>query len=83
MLTIYSCSPSDTIKLGEIIAKYAFKGALILLDGDLGAGKTTLTGGIAKGLDINEKIASPTFNILKCYFQARIPFFHIDAYRLL
>ncbi len=82
MLIFDSYGPDDTIKLGRMIAQYSFKGALVLLDGDLGAGKTTLTSGIALGLDIHEKIMSPTFNILKCYFKARIPFFHIDAYRL-
>ena len=53
-----------------------------IFSGFLGAGKTTLTGGIANGLGVNEKISSPTFNILKCYFKAKIPLYHIDAYRL-
>lgn len=72
----------ETKKVGLIIAEAAFSNGLILLTGDLGAGKTTLTGGIANGLGVNEKISSPTFNILKCYFKARIPLYHIDAYRL-
>ena len=72
----------ETKKVGLIIAEAAFYNGLILLTGDLGAGKTTLTGGIANGLGVNEKISSPTFNILKCYFKARIPLYHIDAYRL-
>ena len=72
----------ETKKVGLIIAESAFPNGLILLTGDLGAGKTTLTGGIANGLGVNEKISSPTFNILKCYFKAKIPLYHIDAYRL-
>ncbi len=82
MITFLSKSPLDTKRIGEIIANNAFPNSLILLTGDLGAGKTTLTGGIASALGIEEKISSPTFNILKCYFHARIPLFHIDAYRL-
>lgn len=82
MIEFNTINAEETKKIGLIIAEHAFSNSLILLTGDLGAGKTTLTGGIAKGLGINEKISSPTFNILKCYFKARIPLFHIDAYRL-
>lgn len=82
MIEFNTINAEETKKIGLIIAEHAFSNSLILLTGDLGAGKTTLTGGIAKGLGINEKISSPTFNILKCYFKAKIPLFHIDAYRL-
>lgn len=54
---------------------------VFLLDGDLGAGKTTLTQGIAKGLDITKNVTSPTFTIQKIY-HGRMPLYHIDAYRL-
>ena len=54
---------------------------VIVLDGDLASGKTTLTKGIGKGLGIKEVINSPTFTILKIY-EGRLPLYHIDAYRL-
>ena len=82
MISFISKNKEETIHLGEMIAHHGFPGAVILLVGDLGAGKTTLTNGIAHALGIHEKIMSPTFNILKCYFHGKIPFYHIDAYRL-
>ena len=72
----------DTEKLASVISKRLFAGAVLSLDGDLGAGKTTFTKSLALGLDIKEKVSSPTFNILKCYFDGRLPLYHIDAYRL-
>lgn len=72
----------ETEKLAKIISKHLFKGAVLSLDGDLGAGKTTFTKSIAEGLNIKEKVSSPTFNILKCYFDGIMPLYHIDAYRL-
>ena len=75
-------SLEETKNIGSLLASNLFKGAVITLSGDLGAGKTTFTGGVAKALGIDEKVTSPTFNIMKCYFHARIPLFHIDAYRL-
>lgn len=75
-------SKEETQKLAKLIANYLHVGSLITLQGDLGVGKTVFASGIALGLDIDEKVSSPTFNIMKCYFSARIPMFHIDAYRL-
>jgi tRNA threonylcarbamoyladenosine biosynthesis protein TsaE len=75
-------SKFDTIKLGTLIAKCLKQGDIILLTGDLGAGKTTFTQGVADGLGINERVISPTFNILKCYFNRTLNLYHIDAYRL-
>ena len=77
-----SYSKEETIELGELVSQYAFRGSIFTLTGDLGAGKTTFTSGVAKGLEIKEKVSSPTFNIMKCYFKAKIPLYHIDAYRL-
>lgn len=71
-----------TFELGIFLADFLEKGDVITLTGDLGAGKTTLTQGIAKGLGVEDRVISPTFNIMKCYFKATIPLFHIDAYRL-
>ena len=81
-IKLISNSKLDTINLASFIAKFLSKGSLILLTGDLGAGKTTFTQGIAKGLGISENVISPTFNILKCYFHDPINLYHIDAYRL-
>ena len=75
-------SREQTKAFGASLSKFAFPGEVILLEGDLGAGKTTFAGGFAKGLGIEEEVISPTFNIMKCYFNGRIPMFHIDAYRL-
>ena len=82
-IIIISKNVNETISLGEKIAKFLFKGSVITLSGDLGAGKTTFTKGIGKGLNIKEEINSPTFNILKCYFNKNdLNMYHIDAYRL-
>lgn len=81
-LTFISESVNDTKKLATTISNNLFKGAVISLDGDLGAGKTTFTKYLAKGLGIEEEVSSPTFNILKCYFKGKLPLYHIDAYRL-
>ena len=73
---------SDTQELGKLIAKHSFKGEVITLKGQLGAGKTTFSQGFASGLNIKGGINSPTFNIVKCYFDSLLPLYHIDAYRL-
>lgn len=77
-----SHSVSETKALGAKLAKLLHKGDVVLLTGDLGAGKTSLTKGIAEGLQIKERVNSPTFNILKLYLTGTTPLFHIDAYRL-
>lgn len=73
----------ETMHLGERLAYILPLGSTICLKGDLGAGKTTLVKGVAKGLNINETVISPTFNIMKLYLKGKIPLVHIDAYRLL
>ena len=72
----------ETISLGEQLARFLANGSTLLLTGDLGAGKTTLVRGIARGLHIKDVVQSPTFNIMKIYFKADRPLIHIDAYRL-
>lgn len=74
----------DTIKLGYLIGKNSFSGSLVLLKGDLGAGKTTLVGGCQNYLSLGKtkEVSSPTFNILKVYFNNSLNLYHIDAYRL-
>lgn len=71
----------EMIALGERIGKLAFPNMMITMEGDLGAGKTTMTKGIAKGLGINEIVNSPTFTIMKTY-QGRLKLFHLDVYRI-
>ena len=79
---ILTHSKEETKALGRELSSYLQPGDVVLLTGDLGAGKTTLTSGVGEGLSVGEQVLSPTFNILKCYFHGRIPFYHIDAYRL-
>ena len=81
-VTIISKSENETIELGYKLASILPSGAVVLLCGDLGAGKTTLVRGVAKGLHIKEVVQSPTFNIMKIYFKGDRPLIHIDAYRL-
>ena len=73
----------ETILLGERLARFLPNGKTLLLLGDLGAGKTTLVRGIAKGLNIKDSVQSPTFNIMKIYLKGDRPLIHIDAYRLM
>lgn len=74
---------SDTEKLGILLGRSAVPGDVICLDGDLGAGKTTLSQAIAKGLDVPENcyVTSPSFAIMHEY-EGRLPMYHMDFYRL-
>lgn len=74
-------SPDEMIALGKTIGKHLFPGAVITLNGDLGAGKTTFTKGIGQALNIKSVINSPTFTIMKIY-DGDLTLYHIDAYRL-
>lgn len=71
----------EMIAFGEKIGSLIFPHSIITLTGELGAGKTTLTKGIGKGLGITKIINSPTFTIVKCY-EGRLTLYHFDAYRL-
>lgn len=79
--TLTTHSAAETKAFAEKLGKILDAGTCILLSGDLGAGKTTFTQGLAKGLDISKNVSSPTFTILKVY-HGRLPLYHIDAYRL-
>ncbi len=81
MLKITARNLKDTNDIGCIIGRNIEKGAVICLDGDLGAGKTTITQSIAKGLEINGYVTSPTFNIIKEY-EGKLKLFHMDVYRI-
>lgn len=71
----------QTVRAGELLAELLEPGDVVLLSGDLGAGKTQLTKGIAGGLGVAEPVTSPTFNILLVH-EGRIPLYHFDLYRL-
>ena len=79
--SLISESPIDTIRIGEILGQLLDKGDVVLLSGDLGAGKTCLTQGIVKGLDSKDIARSPTFVIVAEY-AGRFPIYHMDLYRL-
>ncbi|YAG15371.1 tRNA threonylcarbamoyladenosine biosynthesis protein TsaE [Nostoc sp. DSM 114161] len=71
-----------TLGLGITLGESLPPGSVILLEGDLGAGKTTLVQGIGKGLGITEPIVSPTFTLINEYTEGRLPLYHLDLYRL-
>ena len=75
-------SPAETRALGEKLAHLLLPGDVLLLWGDLGAGKSELTRGIAKGLGVTGPISSPSFTIMNVYDEGRIPLYHFDWYRL-
>lgn len=75
-------SANETRTLGERLASSLRPGDVLLLLGDMGAGKSELTRGIARGLGIQGPVASPTFTILQVYDEGHIPLYHFDWYRL-
>lgn len=78
---IITHSLEETENMAQQLARQLKAGDVITLEGDLGAGKTTFTKGVAKGLDITETVTSPTFTIIKQY-EGRLPLYHMDVYRL-
>ncbi len=80
-LELRSDSPGETDRLGTLLGTLVRPGDVILLQGALGAGKTALTQGIARGLGISGTVNSPTFTILKEYV-GRLPLYHFDLYRI-
>lgn len=74
-------SAEETMDFAKKLSAYLHQGDVLTLDGDLGAGKTTFTKGLAKGLGITDVVSSPTFTIIKEY-QGRIPLYHMDVYRI-
>jgi len=75
-------SAAETRGLGGRLAEKLTPGAVIAFSGDLGAGKTAFTSGLAAGLGIAERVTSPTFTIVNEYEGGRLPLFHFDLYRL-
>ena len=75
-------SPEQTEEIGAALAKQLLPGAVIAYRGDLGAGKTAFTRGLARGLGAAEPVTSPTYTIVNEYLSGRMPLFHFDMYRL-
>ncbi|GBE90329.1 tRNA (adenosine(37)-N6)-threonylcarbamoyltransferase complex ATPase subunit type 1 TsaE [Nostoc cycadae] len=81
-MKIFLADVQATLDLGIKLGQTLTPGSVILLEGDLGAGKTTLVQGVGQGLGITESIVSPTFTLINEYIQGRIPLYHLDLYRL-
>ena len=77
----HSNSPKETENIAKAFAKSLKPGDVVTLDGDLGAGKTAFTQGLAKGLGVADYVSSPTFTIVNCY-EGNIPLYHFDVYRI-
>ena len=75
-------SPQETEALGQKLGQKLPAGTVIAYRGDLGAGKTAFTRGLARGLGITDPVTSPTYTIVNEYLGGRIPLFHFDMYRL-
>ena len=75
-------SPAETEAVGAALAKVLRPGTVIAYRGDLGAGKTAFTRGLAKGLGVKESVTSPTYTIVNEYLSGAMPLFHFDMYRL-
>jgi len=78
----YSNSPAETEAIGAALARILVPGAVIAYRGDLGAGKTAFTRGLARGLGYTDMVTSPTYTIVNEYLGGRLPLFHFDMYRL-
>lgn len=81
-MTFESFSPADTFEFGRKLGENAKVGDVFTLIGDLGVGKTVFTQGFAAGLGIRDHVNSPTFTILQCYDEGRLPLYHFDVYRI-
>ena len=75
-------SPLETEAVGEALAKHLQPGTVLAYEGDLGAGKTAFTRGLARGLGAAEPVTSPTYTIVNEYLSGKMPLFHFDMYRL-
>ena len=75
-------SPARTEAVGEALGRVLKPGTILAYEGDLGAGKTAFTRGLARGLGAAEPVTSPTYTIVNEYLSGRIPLFHFDMYRL-
>ena len=81
-MTVETHTPEETELLGRRMGEALRPGTVVAFTGDLGAGKTAFTRGIARGLGYDGRVTSPTFNIVNEYVGGRLPLFHFDLYRL-
>ena len=81
-MTFQTNSPEQTEAVGAALAKILTPGTILAYRGDLGAGKTAFTRGLAKGLGCTDLVTSPTYTIVNEYLSGRLPLFHFDMYRL-
>jgi tRNA threonylcarbamoyladenosine biosynthesis protein TsaE len=82
MTQFYLPNPESTREFGKKLGQLLPPNSILLLAGNLGAGKTTFVQGLAAGLDIPESVESPTFTLINEYTTGRIPLYHLDLYRL-
>ena len=75
-------SPAETEQIGAALGRILSPGTVLAYRGDLGAGKTAFTRGLARGLGYQEPVTSPTYTIVNEYLGGRLPLFHFDMYRL-
>lgn len=80
-MIIYTKGPGETKFIAGNLSTYLKGGDVVLLSGDLGAGKTLFTKGLGAGLEVSEPITSPTFTLMQVY-QGRVPLYHFDLYRI-
>ena len=81
-MELLSHSPDETEAVGARLAEALTPGSVVAFTGDLGAGKTAFTRGLARGLGVTDRVTSPTFTIVNEYLGGRLPLFHFDMYRL-
>ena len=81
-MIIETNTPKETFEFGKKLGEAAKAGTVYTLIGDLGVGKTVFTQGLAKGLEIDEPISSPTFTIVQVYEEGRLPLYHFAVYRI-
>ena len=81
-MIFHTTTPGETEALGERLAQQLKPGAVIAFEGDLGAGKTAFTRGLARGLGAADRVTSPTYTIVNEYLGGKMPLFHFDMYRL-
>ena len=81
-MVYFTNGPEETEALAESFAAKLRPGQILAYEGDLGAGKTAFTRGLARGLGITEPVTSPTYTIVNEYLSGRMPLFHFDMYRL-
>ena len=81
-MTFITNSPEETEAVGQALGQVVQPGTVIAYTGDLGAGKTAFTRGLARGMGASDRVTSPTYTIVNEYLSGRLPLFHFDMYRL-